>query len=98
MADRGGSAVLQRPLRGVVGKCGTVAQVQLRPDAVSVGLDRLDAEVQTMGNVGRLRVLADKTKYLQLAIGQCIEWRTRDFILTSADGAANMASTIASLK
>jgi len=40
------SPIFQHPLRGVAGQLRAIAQVQLLPNAVTAGLDRLDAQVR----------------------------------------------------
>src|ERR1019366_5241342 len=75
------------PLVAVVGQLRAVAQVQFLPDPVAVGLDGLDAQVQSFGDLRGLHALADQTEYLQLAIGQDVERRVRDFFSATANGA-----------
>src|SRR5262249_5605342 len=80
------SPILQHPLRGVAGQLRAVPQVQFGPNAVAVSLDRLDAQVQPLGDLRRLHALADQPEDLQLAVSQGVYWRARGLLAPRADG------------
>lgn len=61
--------IFQKPLSGIMSKLRAMLQFQFFPDAVAVRFDRLDTQVQSLGNLCGLDTLADGTKDIQLAVG-----------------------------
>src|SRR2546429_7706868 len=77
-------ALLNNPKNRSPDQFRSVLQIKLLLDAISVRLDRLDAQVQALGNLGGFDALADHAEDLQLAVGDDVERREHGLFLAGA--------------
>src|SRR5258705_3449065 len=74
---RSAAAAGLNPLRRALGQFGSCLEAQLVLDVLAVGFDRLDAQVQGVGDLACAPALTDQPEHLQLAVAERVQGRVR---------------------
>ncbi len=92
------SPILNDPLRGIVDKLRAIAQVQFLSNAIAIGFDGLDAEVQSFRISAGLFTLPMRRKTSNSRFANASIGETRELLSVPAAVRRSIVSAIASLK